>query len=142
MTTLILLRAINLARYLSCNVFEGGLVPWTITMCLDRLDCLGSSCHSGYTVLANRAGWRVAGDLVPWESTDNYDVRSILLGKKTLKHELQKWQLGPREILLSCPPAPPGCPGYPSHPSSCPPSLPHHHHPPSFPPHPPPTPSI
>ena len=30
-----------------------------------------SSCHSSYTVLANRAGWRVAGDLVPRESPDN-----------------------------------------------------------------------
>ena len=29
------------------------------------------SCHSGHTVLANRVGWRVAGDLVPgkWEVT-------------------------------------------------------------------------
>ena len=60
--------------------------------------------------------------------------------EKTLKQELQKWQLGPRGILLSCPPAPPGCPGYPPHPSSSPPSPPPHHHPPSSPPHPPPSP--
>ena len=37
-------------------------------MCLDRLDFLISSCHSGFTVLASRAGWRVAGDLVPQEA--------------------------------------------------------------------------
>ena len=30
-----------------------------------------SSCHSGCTVLANREGWRVAGDLVPQEAPDN-----------------------------------------------------------------------
>ena len=52
---------------------------------------------------------------------------------KTLNQELQKWQLGPRGILLSCPPAPPSCPGYPFHPSLSPPSSPHHHQPPSSP---------
>ena len=30
-----------------------------------------SSCHSGCTVLANREGWRVEGDLVPQEAPDN-----------------------------------------------------------------------
>ena len=30
-----------------------------------------SSCHSGCTVLANREGWQVAGDLVPQEAPDN-----------------------------------------------------------------------
>ena len=38
---------------------------------LDRLDFLESSCYSGYNVLANRTGWRVAGDLVPWHSPDS-----------------------------------------------------------------------
>ena len=32
---------------------------------------LKSSCHSGYTVLANRMGWQVAGDLVSRESPDS-----------------------------------------------------------------------
>ena len=40
MTKLILLRAINLARYLSCSIFEGRLDQWTTNMCLYRLDFL------------------------------------------------------------------------------------------------------
>ena len=32
--------AINLARYLSCSIFEGRLAPWTMNMCLDRQDFL------------------------------------------------------------------------------------------------------
>ena len=32
---------------------------------------LKSSCYSGYTGLANRAGWQLAGDLMPRESPDN-----------------------------------------------------------------------
>ena len=30
-----------------------------------------SSCHRGYTVLANRKGWQVAVDLVPQEAPTN-----------------------------------------------------------------------
>jgi hypothetical protein len=30
-----------------------------------------SSCHSGCTVLANREGWQVAGELVPQEAPDH-----------------------------------------------------------------------
>ena len=30
-----------------------------------------SSCHNGCAVMANREGWRVAGDLVPQEAPDN-----------------------------------------------------------------------
>ena len=102
---------------------------------------LKSSYHSGYTVLANRAGWQVAGDQVPWESPDSswcwvcvylyYMVELLLAGKnffflnfflleRTLKQEMQKWQLGPRGIWQSCLPEPPSCPGYPQHPSSSP----------------------
>ena len=33
---------------------------------------LRSSCHSGCTVLAIRAGWQVAGDLVPQEASDDF----------------------------------------------------------------------
>ena len=32
------LHAINLARYLSCSIFEGRMDPWTTNMCLDRLE--------------------------------------------------------------------------------------------------------
>ena len=38
MAKLILLCAINLARYLTCSIFEGWLAPWTTNICLDRLD--------------------------------------------------------------------------------------------------------
>ena len=47
--------------------------PWTTNMCLDRLNYLEkilSQC-SDCTVLANRAGWRVPGDLMPQEAPDN-----------------------------------------------------------------------
>ena len=47
------------------------LAPCTFNMCLDRILFFISSCHSGCTVLANREGWRVAGDLVPQETPDN-----------------------------------------------------------------------
>ena len=40
-------------------------------MCLDRWGFLENSYHSGYMVLANKAGWQVAGGLVPQESPDN-----------------------------------------------------------------------
>ena len=65
-------------------------------------------------------------------------LSNFFLLERTLKQELQKWQMGPRWSLLSCPPAPPGCPGYPPHHSSSPPSPPPHYHPPSSPHHPPP----
>ena len=42
---------------------------------------------------------------------------------RTLKQKLQKWQLGPRGIWLSCSIAPPGCPGYPLRPSFLFPSI-------------------
>ena len=40
MARLILLPAINFARYLSCSILEGRPFPWTTNMCLDRLDFL------------------------------------------------------------------------------------------------------
>ena len=81
-----------------------------------------SSCHSVYTVLANREGWEVTGDLVPQEAPDKsrcwafvylYNVVvSILLGEKNLEAgaagERDKWQKGPRGSLPTCPPPPPG----------------------------------
>ena len=54
-----------------------------------------SSCHTDYTLLANKAGWQVAGDLVQQESLDKsrwwvfvyiYDVViSLLLAGKNLE---------------------------------------------------------
>ena len=67
-------------------------------MCLDRL-FFRSSCHKGCTVLANRKGWRVAGELVPQEIQIIHDVGSLCIStmwlfnfflvKRTLKQELQ-----------------------------------------------------
>ena len=71
MTKLILLCAINLAEYLSCSIFWGRLAQWITNMCFDSLGILNFFCHIGYTVLANRAGWQVAGDLLHQESLDN-----------------------------------------------------------------------
>ena len=60
---------------------------------------LKSSCHSGCTVLANREGWRVAGDLVHQEAPEIHDywllcistmwLFNFFLVKRTLKQELQ-----------------------------------------------------
>ena len=78
--------------YLFCSIFRNGwlLGPPTCsqTGCFFR-----SSCHSGCTVLANREGWRVAGDLVPQEAPDNswcwVFVYLYNVVKRTLKQELQ-----------------------------------------------------
>ena len=66
---LMFLRAITLARWLSCIIFEGRLAPWTSNMCLDMLDFLEHFffCHNWNTVLANRAGWQVAGGSGCWD---------------------------------------------------------------------------
>ena len=113
MTKLILLRAINFTRYLSCSIFWGRLAPWTTNMCLNRLGIIICFCHSGYTVLANRAGWQVAGDLLSRESLDNscwdfvyiYDAAVLLcLAKDNLEAGAEKWQKGPRGILTSSSP--------------------------------------
>ena len=126
------------------NVFE---IEWTF---------LRSFCHSGCTVLANRAGWQVADDLMPLEAPDNswywvfvyleHVVVQLLIGGKYLeagaaREGQKKWQKGPRRIWPSRPPPPPGCPVFPPHPSPSPPSPQHHHHPPSSPPPPSPPPS-
>ena len=58
-----------------------------------------SSCHRGCTALANREGWRVAGELVPQDAQIIHDVGSLCIStmrwfnfflvKITLKQELQ-----------------------------------------------------
>ena len=63
-----------------------------------------SSCHSGYTFLANSAGWRVTGDVMPGESPDNslcwvcvylYDVVvKLLLTGKNLESKAAKMATG------------------------------------------------
>ena len=68
-------------------------------MCSDRLFFFRSSCHSGCTVLANREGWQVAGELVPQEAHIIHDVGSVCIStmwlfnfflvKRNLKQELQ-----------------------------------------------------
>ena len=55
---------------LFCSSFGGRIAPWTTNMCFDKLDFLEKLCHICYTVLANRVGWRMVGDLVPWELLD------------------------------------------------------------------------
>ena len=76
------------------------------------LGCFLSSCHRGCTVLANRKGWQVAGDLVPQEAPVNSScwffvylykgVVKLLLGKKNLEAGAagagDKWQKEPRGI--------------------------------------------
>ena len=144
MTKLILLRAINLARYLSCSIFENRLAPWTTNMCLDRLDFLEKFLPQwfNYNILFWQTGqggeWQVILGLGSHQII--HDVGSLRIStmwlfnffllERTLKQELQKWQNRPRRIWLSCPPPTPGCPAYPPHPSSSPPSPPSHHHPP------------
>ena len=118
MTKLILLRAINLARYLSYNIFERWMAPWTTTICLDRLDFFLKLLATVVTLFwqTGQVGeWQVIWCLGSQQII--HDVGSLcistmlflnifLLGK-TLKQGLPKRQLGPRGILLSCPPAPP-----------------------------------
>ena len=48
-------------------------------MCLVKLFLLNKFLHSGCTVLANREGWPVAGDLVPQEAPEIHDFRSLCI---------------------------------------------------------------
>ena len=48
-----------------------GRALWTTNMSLNSLFSSSFSCDSCCTVLENREGWPVAGDLVPQETTDS-----------------------------------------------------------------------
>ena len=145
MTKLIFLRAINLARYQSCSIFEGRMAQRTTNMRLDRMDFLENFLPhwlhcSGKQVRVASGRWYGASGVTRIWLFVMWWFNFFLL-ERTLKQELQKWPKEPRGILPPCPPPPPGCHTYPPHPFSSPTSPPPHHHPSSPPPHPPPSPT-
>ena len=117
MRNLFLLPAINLARYLSCSIFEGRMAPWTTNMSLDRLESslkfLPEWLHcSGKQGGVASGRWSGALGITRylWCWVFMWLFNFFLL-ERTMKQELQEWQQGP------CPLPPPGFAAYPPHPS-------------------------
>ena len=112
MAKLILLRAINLSRYMSCSILEGWPAPWTTSMCLKRLDFLNNSCHCAVVALIWQAGqgdeWQVIRCLRKHQMMEY--VRSLFfstmrlvnffLEKKTLKQKLQGKETSGKDTIM------------------------------------------
>ena len=106
---MILMRAINLSRYLSSSIFEARLASGTTNMCLDRRDFLDKVLATVFTLIwqTRQSGeWQVIWCFGSHQVI--HDVGSLcfslmwlfnfLLLERTLKQELQKWQQRPMGI--------------------------------------------
>ena len=58
-----------------------------------------SSCHRGCTVLANREGWQVAGELVPQEQSCRQCGKRPEFGSFSGTHDMQAYEI---RVLYPC----------------------------------------